>query len=120
MIQEVIDSLVSVEGSDQSLRARFRFAPDLRVFEGHFPGYPLVPAVYLLAAVRVAVERHLDRALRIDEVIDSKFKAELRPGQDLDVEVEIGGQDRSLECKASLAARHGVVTTAHLRLVERR
>ena len=51
--------------------------------EGHFPGYPLVPAVYLIEGVRAAAERAAGRPLRLARVSDAKFSAEVRPGDEV-------------------------------------
>jgi 3-hydroxyacyl-[acyl-carrier-protein] dehydratase len=74
---------------------RIRIAPDEPYFAGHFPGNPVVPGVAILEHVIDAISR-LGEAQpstsgvkpgtqRIDSV---KFLAPLRPGDELEIELE--------------------------------
>jgi 3-hydroxyacyl-[acyl-carrier-protein] dehydratase len=106
--QDVARSLVSFERTGDGFRAVFRFAGDLDVFRGHFPGHPLVPGIFLIEAVRCAAERALASELRIAEVVDARFGAEVGPEDDVEIEAELS----DLTCKAKLGAK----TRIHLRL----
>jgi len=59
------------------------FAADLPVFAGHFPGHPLVPGVYLLAAVAEVARRSGVIQGQVTAIIRAKWSAPAYPGQDL-------------------------------------
>jgi 3-hydroxymyristoyl/3-hydroxydecanoyl-(acyl carrier protein) dehydratase len=65
------------------MKSRLAFPAGHAVFEGHFPGRPLVPAVALLAEVLAAVEA--DTALGADAwtLSSAKFLVPAGPGTEL-------------------------------------
>jgi len=65
---------------------RYRFSRDFVGFSGHFPGYPVLPAiVQILAALDVA-ERMKARRLKLAGVKNAKFHIRIRPGHEVLVE----------------------------------
>jgi 3-hydroxymyristoyl/3-hydroxydecanoyl-(acyl carrier protein) dehydratase len=73
---------------------RIRIEAKERYFAGHFPGDPVVPGVVVLEHVIDVISRRgaakpltsgVTRVRRIDGV---KFLAPLRPGDELDIELE--------------------------------
>lgn len=110
--------LVDLEHGERVVRARFQFAEDLEVFRGHFPGRPLVPAVFLVEAVRLAGEGWAGRPLRLDVVSKAKFTGEVAPGADVDVDGELTGESPDWVCKARLRSSGRDVASLVLRLSE--
>jgi 3-hydroxyacyl-[acyl-carrier-protein] dehydratase len=49
------------------------------VFEGHFPGSPVLPGVVQLEVMKRVMEKHLDRALSMAEMSTCKFLEVLNP-----------------------------------------
>jgi len=58
---------------------------------GHFPGYPVIPAVVVLESVLEAAERWLARPLRIAALPHAKFQSPLGPDQDAQVLLDLEG-----------------------------
>ena len=85
------------------------------MFQGHFPGLPLVPGVFLIEAVRCAAEHVLDRPLRLERVTDAKFTAEVAP----DVEVSLDASLDGDRCRATLRTPDAVAASIRLVLVVR-
>lgn len=54
--------------------------PEPPVCRGHFPGHPLLPGVYLLAALARLAELQLGRPLQVRGVAKARFSAPLHPG----------------------------------------
>lgn len=81
--------LRAVETTDDGFRALLVYPPE--ACAGHFPGYPLVPAVYLVEGVRAAAERAAGRPLRLTRITDAKFSEEVRPGDEVDVAATFDG-----------------------------
>lgn len=114
---DVRDCLTALERTPEGCVATFTFRPDLDVFAGHFPGYPLVPGVYLIEAVRCAVERAADAPLRIRRVVDAKFTGEVGPGDAVTVSAALAEDGK---CDATLASDRGDVARVRLLLEKER
>ncbi|HEX6019187.1 MAG TPA: MaoC/PaaZ C-terminal domain-containing protein [Burkholderiaceae bacterium] len=77
-----------------ALEAHFHVAADLRAFDGHFPGAPVLPGAYLLAIVLQQIEQQpalrerLGAAWQVQQV---KFLAPVGPGQTLRIRLEVRG-----------------------------
>ena len=73
------------------------FSGDEDFFKGHYPGYPLVPGVYLLEASMQAGAILLSRAMKEAEgkmpvatrINDVRFKRMVLPGETFRMEVEL-------------------------------
>jgi len=68
-----------------------RIDADLRAFDGHFPGAPVLPGAYLLALVLHELERQPALRSRLGntlEVQQVKFLAPVGPGQTLRIRLE--------------------------------
>ncbi len=106
-------------GFSADLRARFRFDPGLPVFAGHFPGRPLVPAVFLVEATRLACEGALGFPLCFG-VKKAKFTSEVGPGDVVELEGDLvsvtAGETPTWECRAELRTHKGGAARIVLRL----
>jgi len=118
--EEVRRSLVSLEPTEAGLRADFRFEPELSVFEGHFPGRPLVPGAYLIEGVRQAAARQLGRELGVAEVVEARFTAPAGPGDALRIDVELApdasGEGEVWTARARVECRGEAAAKLRLRL----
>ena len=86
-----------VELTDKRIHARKFLSPDLPVFAGHYPEFPVFPGVLqieaamqagaiLLAKVATLAPGKVPVATRINNV---KFRRMVRPGETLEIEVEL-------------------------------
>lgn len=91
----MIDEIV--EQSDSRIHCRKHFTGDEDFFRGHYPQFPLTPGVLLVEAglqagavllsqQAAAAPGKVPVAVRIDGV---KFKRMVRPGETIDVEVDL-------------------------------
>lgn len=76
----MLPALASESLSPEGLRWTFHVAPDFPLFEGHFPGHPILPGVVALAWMLAAAERFLDRPLGAVELLNVKFQVVITPG----------------------------------------
>lgn len=90
-----IDEVVSVD--ETKLHARTFLDPELPVFQGHFPGQPIFPGVLqceaalqagaiLISKIEAVPDGNVPVATRINNV---KFRRMVKPGETLDIEVEL-------------------------------
>lgn len=86
-----------VEQTETRIHARKTLSPDLPVFSGHYPSFPVFPGVLQLeaamqaGAVLIAKTSTMEPgkvpvATRINDV---RFRRMVRPGETLDIEVEL-------------------------------
>ena len=98
------------DGSTAVFESTHRIAADLRAFDGHFPGAPVLPGAYLLALVLHQLEQHPALRARLGatvQVQQVKFLAPVGPGNTLRLRLEARPQGIgfSLHDGATLVAR---------------
>jgi 3-hydroxyacyl-[acyl-carrier-protein] dehydratase len=109
-----------VRRDEQRIVCRKTFRPDEWYFAGHYPGHPIVPGVILCEAAMQAgaillsrftppLDRGLPVAARMNEV---RFKRVVRPGETIEMEVEMTHSTRKawflkakVTCAGQVAAR---------------
>lgn len=90
-----LDEVVSVD--EASIHARKYLSPDLDVFKGHYPHFPVMPGVLQCEAALQAgavliaqfIETGNDQVPVATRMNNVKFRRLVRPGDTLDVEVEL-------------------------------
>jgi 3-hydroxyacyl-[acyl-carrier-protein] dehydratase len=88
---QLIDKIVDVRLAERKISSEATVPTANTIFEGHFPGFPLMPGVLLIEAMAqtsgwlvVAVNR-FQRMAFLAAVKDAKFRMFVRPGQKLSV-----------------------------------
>ncbi len=108
-----------------SVKAELDVSPDLPLFAGHFPDYPVLPGVIIMEALAQAasfsilVEREAEGTLGFFAGIDNaKFRNQVRPGDTLTLEATIVKSSRRM-CVAEVKASVGdtVCATANQKYV---
>lgn len=61
----------------------FDITPDERWFEGHFPGWPILPGVSQLALVLEGLERHRGGPLALSSIVFARMRLPVVPGDRL-------------------------------------
>jgi 3-hydroxyacyl-[acyl-carrier-protein] dehydratase len=119
---EMIDHVTAFNREGRTLVAEARVPMDSPVFEGHFPGHPLVPGVLLTETMAqasgymlLALNRlsHMPFLMGVDE---ARFRHFVTPGQVLSVEAAFD-QDGSgyAATKAKIRVEGKLVASASLR-----
>lgn len=87
--------------------------PDLPLFQGHFPDYPVLPGVIIMealaqaASIAVLVQRDVGNTIGFLTGIDNaKFRRQVRPGETIRLEGTIVKANKRL-CVAEVAAYVG-------------
>jgi len=105
-----------VERTPEGFAGRFRLPDDFPGFSGHFPGFPICPAVAQLAAATLLVERGLGRPLRLLGADSAKFLAPLGPGLPVEVRLTECAGAGTLVYDVRMTADSGTVSSFVLRL----
>jgi 3-hydroxyacyl-[acyl-carrier-protein] dehydratase len=81
------------------------------VFAGHYPGFPILPGLFLVDYVHETVADGL-RAVALDSV---RFLQPVFPGDELRIDATLTDRDDQLCCAATISSRSGVVAEVRLR-----
>ena len=106
-IIEAAQGEIEMIGPDKAV-GRYIFPQSFIGFDGHFPGYPVLPAyVQVLTAITV-IEEWKGRPFQLASVERAKFHIELRPDQEITV------QCREFEAKGKTAIEANLTVTEGL------
>ena len=81
--------LTQIDSAPGVVKAKISINKEHRIFQGHFPGLPVVPGVCMLQMVREIMEVHLDRSLDITASDNMKFLSVINPDQNGEVDATI-------------------------------
>ena len=88
---QLIDRIVDLNLDDRTIRVEANVPTDSTIFEGHFPGYPLMPGVLLIEAMAqtsgwlVIALTEFTRMPFLAAVKEAKLRTFVTPGQTLSV-----------------------------------
>ena len=92
---QLIDRIVELKLADQAIRTQARVPLASTIFEGHFPGFPLMPGVLLIEAMAqtsgwllIATTR-FTRMPFFAAVREAKLRSFIKPGQELDLSAKL-------------------------------
>jgi 3-hydroxyacyl-[acyl-carrier-protein] dehydratase len=110
MLQDNFYHIVSKDLAPASARAVITIDASHRIFDGHFPGQPVVPGVCMMQIVRELVELGVGAPLHISRADNMKFLSILNPTEHAEVVVTVGytPNDHHYTVDGSLSA--GTVT----------
>ncbi len=83
----MLPPLTSETLAADGLRWTFTVPADHPLFEGHFPGHPILPGVVTLGWMLAAAERFLGRTVDSAELLNVKFQVVVLPGATLELTV---------------------------------
>lgn len=93
--------------------------PDDPVFEGHYPGFAILPGLFLVEyAHRFASTLDETRGLRPVALERVRFRRPVRPGDTVTAALSLTPQGRELVCAADLSVRTERVATLRIRYAE--
>jgi 3-hydroxyacyl-[acyl-carrier-protein] dehydratase len=92
---QLIDRIVELDLSDRTIRTEATVPTENSIFEGHFPGYPLMPGVLLLESMAqtsgwliIALTR-FERMPFLAAFKEAKLRNFVTPGQQLSISAKI-------------------------------
>ncbi len=89
----------------------FVFAEDFIGFSGHFPGYPILPAVVQVLTAQLLAEEADGCRLRLGSVVHAKFLIQLRPGMRIRASVRERKMASRTVTEGRLETAEGVAST---------
>jgi 3-hydroxyacyl-[acyl-carrier-protein] dehydratase len=113
---DIRNSATDLALSRDGATGRFRFAKELSVFQGHFPGFPIVPGIYLIEGARVLGEHSLGESLAIASVEMAKFSASVLPDDWVEASAVLDAEREPITCDAHFRCRGVEAARIKLRL----
>ena len=78
-----------LQTEQELITADIELNPQHRIFEGHFPGQPVVPGVCMMQMVKEVLEDALDIATNLSKALDLKFLLVINPLETKSLQVKI-------------------------------
>lgn len=102
MLHDALYRIESWDAAEGRLTAVLVLDPAHPIFEGHFPGQPVLPGVCQVQIVKELLEKARARRLFLTEAAQCKFLQMVDPGQTptLEVQIDYVRQDDSIEAQA--------------------
>ena len=92
---QLIDRIAELDVAQQTIRAEARVPTTSTIFEGHFPGYPLMPGVLLIEAMAqtsgwlVIAVTNFTRMPFFAALKEAKLRSFITPGQNLSLSAKL-------------------------------
>ena len=115
--REIADAIIELKKVDNSkLTAKARFLPEFTGFKGHFENKPILPGICQLELVRAVVARGLEQQLALMQVKSVKFLHVVKPGEVVELKVEINNCADTLIVDANIGCDGNSVAKIKLEL----
>lgn len=88
----VLDSLFMVAdftGTDREISASLTLNESHEIFNGHFPGQPVVPGVCMMQSIKELLERQVGKKLALVEADNMKFLSVIDPRENKRIQAKI-------------------------------
>lgn len=131
---QMVDRIADINVSERRITVSAQVPQQSTVFEGHFPGYPLMPGVLLIETMAqtsgwlLIALLNFERMPFLASVKEAKMRDFIKPGEPLTVDAHIVHDgsgfavtaakisvDGKLKCNAELTFRHTPFPNADLR-----
>ena len=92
---QMVDRIVALDPEGRTLRAECKVPDESPVFEGHFPGHPLLPGVLMIETMAqtggwlVLATLRFQRMPFLAQVKEAKLRSFVPPGQALEAEARL-------------------------------
>jgi 3-hydroxyacyl-[acyl-carrier-protein] dehydratase len=108
--------------SSSEITGEFSFDKEFIGFSGHFPGYPILPAVLQLYMAQLLIEKQKGCKVMITRIVKAKFLSEIRPGDRITVQCIDSATDETLRTKVRISCGERSVSSFNIdyRLKENR
>ena len=116
---QLIDRIVDLKLADRKISSEATIPTESTIFEGHFPGYPLMPGVLLIEAMAqsagwlvVAVNR-FERMPFLASVKEAKLRTFALPGERLSIDAYLAHDGSGYAVTEAVDGGWGLAGHAH-------
>jgi len=89
MLQNDFFYIKELNKGEGKLEAKLELNPEHRIFEGHFPGQPVVPGVCMVQMIKEVLQQALGVSLQLKAADHIKFLSVIDPRRNKDLFAEI-------------------------------
>lgn len=89
MLLEGLYEIQEFEYTEPHIKATIRLNKKHKIFEGHFPGHPVLPGVCIIQIIKELTEKSLEKKLLLSVASNVKFMAVINPEKNDIVQFEI-------------------------------
>src|SRR5207344_1073020 len=86
---QLIDRIAELDLAQQTIRAEARVPAESTIFEGHFPGYPLIEAMAQTSGWLVIAVTNFTRMPFFAALKEAKLRTFITPGQNLSLSAKL-------------------------------
>lgn len=102
--KEIRDALsVAPYPDGEGFDAEFMLNGDFTGFEGHFPGNPILPGIYLVTACLLAAGEALGSSVKMSRLKSAKFFSPVAPGEKVAIKASFEQREAEKMMKAQLS-----------------
>ncbi len=106
MYQDVKEAMISTSKGEgkNTFTGDFCFKESLDVFNGHFPGMPVLPGVMQIEMILYVMEKNTGILYRVKKLKKAKFSSQIVPGEIITVALSLNNsKDGSINLKAAVS-----------------
>jgi 3-hydroxyacyl-[acyl-carrier-protein] dehydratase len=81
--------ITAISSADDNIQATLELNAAHRIFEGHFPGQPVVPGVCMIQMIKEILETSIDKKTRLIKSDQVKFLAMIDPRLDQSIKATL-------------------------------
>lgn len=113
MLLDNFYTILSSESSDSTIwTIQIELNPEHPIYQGHFPGHPVVPGVCLLQLIKECIENIRQQKLQIAQVSSCKFLSAINPIETPNISVALTfkeTEEGTLQLQAEGSVKEGAV-----------
>ena len=98
----------------QEIIGKYSFSEDFTGFAGHFPGYPILPAVLQLLLAQLLIEKQKGCKVRVTRIVKAKFLSEIRPDDQITVHCIDAATDETQRSKVNISCGERSVSSFNM------
>lgn len=101
MLLEGLYEIKTFNYQEPHINATVKLNKNHQIFEGHFPGHPVLPGVCVIQMIKELTEKSLDKNLILSVASNVKFMAVINPEKNelIDFQIEISQNDEEVKIK---------------------
>ncbi len=89
MLKDDFFTITAIQEEDNSIKAFLELNAKHKIFDGHFPGQPVVPGACMLQMLKEILEEIIGKKLQLTKAHDLKFLAMINPNEHKRSEMQI-------------------------------
>jgi 3-hydroxyacyl-[acyl-carrier-protein] dehydratase len=105
MLLEGLYEIQEFEFAEPHVKATIKLNKEHEIFEGHFPGHPVLPGVCVIQIIKELTEKSLEKKLVLSVASNVKFMAVINPEKNDIVQLEIELDQNENEVKIKNTVR---------------